>query len=336
MNFKYLTINIKQRAALLFVVICAFAFAKPTFSQSLASTPAGFIDIGMGARPMAMAGAYSAVAQDASALFWNPAGLTGVEGWSIFLTRASQFGILPYNALAVGFDLGEKHHLAGGTINSGDEELQESTFLIGYAYKLGKIFRALPIDLSAGVNIKWQFARFGDNGFNRSDYSIFTENDINDARSARVQGNASGTGIDLGFKLRAAKYFYYSITWMNAINTLKWNNGEETYSEGIPGKFAVSMAYHPRKTYQMTIELARSSAVSNPMEMRIGAERLLWQRVQMRGGLNQNLSDEPNRQYALGLGLIHKAEDLVELFIDFAYVIHPLANSQRFSLMMNF
>ena len=34
-----------------------------------------FLKLGVGARPVAMGSAYTAVADDANALFWNPAGL---------------------------------------------------------------------------------------------------------------------------------------------------------------------------------------------------------------------------------------------------------------------
>lgn len=41
---------------------------------------AAFLEIGVGARAMAMGGAYAAVANDATALYWNPAGMVWVNG----------------------------------------------------------------------------------------------------------------------------------------------------------------------------------------------------------------------------------------------------------------
>jgi hypothetical protein len=41
---------------------------------------AAFLEIGVGARAMAMGGAYTAVANDATALYWNPAGIAWVNG----------------------------------------------------------------------------------------------------------------------------------------------------------------------------------------------------------------------------------------------------------------
>jgi len=45
------------------------------------TTGAAFLTMGMGARAVGMGGAYSAVAADASAVSWNPAGLNGELVW---------------------------------------------------------------------------------------------------------------------------------------------------------------------------------------------------------------------------------------------------------------
>lgn len=44
------------------------------------TTGSQFLKLGFGARPVAMGGAYTAVCDDADGLFWNPAGLTQVDG----------------------------------------------------------------------------------------------------------------------------------------------------------------------------------------------------------------------------------------------------------------
>ena len=48
-------------------------------SGSRGTTTANFLKLGAGARAEAMGGAYAAVADDATALYWNPAGLTRIS-----------------------------------------------------------------------------------------------------------------------------------------------------------------------------------------------------------------------------------------------------------------
>ena len=58
------------------------------FSQTVSktgTTAAQFLKIGIGARALAMGGAYSAVSDDATALYWNPAGLSSMKKNEILL-----------------------------------------------------------------------------------------------------------------------------------------------------------------------------------------------------------------------------------------------------------
>lgn len=68
-----------------------------------------FLNYGVGARPLAMGGAYTAVADDATAAYWNPAGLALVEkpgldfmhsyAYSGFASYNSIFGVYPWKGI---------------------------------------------------------------------------------------------------------------------------------------------------------------------------------------------------------------------------------------------
>src|SRR5437763_1288043 len=47
--------------------------------EDLSSEQGAFADIGYGARPMGMGGAYVGLSDDSYALLWNPAGLVGMQ-----------------------------------------------------------------------------------------------------------------------------------------------------------------------------------------------------------------------------------------------------------------
>jgi hypothetical protein len=63
-------------------------FTAGTALGFLGSSATGFtfMRIGVGARPVGMGGAYTAVADDANALFWNPAGLALAPGFCADVT----------------------------------------------------------------------------------------------------------------------------------------------------------------------------------------------------------------------------------------------------------
>ncbi len=60
-----------------------------------------FMAMGGGARALGLGGAYSAVASDASAIFWNPAGISGLERRQALFMHSERFGdLINYNFAA--------------------------------------------------------------------------------------------------------------------------------------------------------------------------------------------------------------------------------------------
>ena len=64
-----------KRFVLIFVIIISGAFSQ----NNVATTSAAFLEIGPGARSLGMGSAYVSVANDASSLYWNPAGIVNVS-----------------------------------------------------------------------------------------------------------------------------------------------------------------------------------------------------------------------------------------------------------------
>jgi len=61
-----------------------------------------FLTTGLGAKALGMGGAFSSVADDASAAYWNPAGLVQADASQVMLMHSERFGnLVDYNTLAV-------------------------------------------------------------------------------------------------------------------------------------------------------------------------------------------------------------------------------------------
>ena len=56
-------------------VLCTTIYAQ----NNVATTSAAFLEIGPGARALGMGSAYVSVANDASTLYWNPAGMVNIS-----------------------------------------------------------------------------------------------------------------------------------------------------------------------------------------------------------------------------------------------------------------
>ncbi len=95
-------------------------------SSGWASKYAGeFLSVGVGARPMGMGGAFAAISDDASAIYWNPAGLARLPQRQVLFMHAESFGgLVRHDFLGVGLPLRTAHSALGmGLLRLGVEEI---------------------------------------------------------------------------------------------------------------------------------------------------------------------------------------------------------------------
>jgi len=111
---------------------------------------ANFVEVETGARAMGMGGAFVAVADDVTALHWNPAGLATLKGAHLFGMRTSVYSVDGLSEDSVMAGLGTGHRGFGlGWMRTGATDLyNEDTIILGYG-------TTTPIDgLAAGVALK--------------------------------------------------------------------------------------------------------------------------------------------------------------------------------------
>jgi len=76
-------------------------------SVSKVGTTAGeFLQIGVGPRATALGNAFVSAVDDASALYWNPAGLAGIRGNEVIATHSEWLTDINFDYLGVGLNLG--------------------------------------------------------------------------------------------------------------------------------------------------------------------------------------------------------------------------------------
>jgi len=95
--------------AVTLVLTSVFSSNHRVFAQDVSkvgTNAADFLQVDVGARAMAMGGAFVAMADDASALYWNPAGLAGMRGSEFIATHTEWLGDLKFDYLGIALNFG--------------------------------------------------------------------------------------------------------------------------------------------------------------------------------------------------------------------------------------
>jgi len=140
-----------------------------------------FLSLGVGAEAYGMGNAVVAQSNDVNSIYWNPAGLVGVEKWAEASFMHSEYfaGIAKYDYFALAHSIDENSSLAVGFIRFGVDDIPNTTQLIDnngvinydnvssfsagdYAF-LGSYARKLkPAGLSIGGTAKVVYRKVGD------------------------------------------------------------------------------------------------------------------------------------------------------------------------------
>lgn len=91
----------------LFHLAFLFLFSGHAFAQAgdAGATGLAFLKLGVGARASAMGEAYTAISSDATATYWNPAGLMALKGGQIAVTHTEWLEDVSNDFLALAFPL---------------------------------------------------------------------------------------------------------------------------------------------------------------------------------------------------------------------------------------
>lgn len=282
---------------------------------SHADIPAAYVDIGYGARPVAMGGSFVATPNDVHALFWNPAGLGTLTHNQMTAMYTKQFGLVPYYLAAYGSRMSDRIGVGFAAMSSGDDVLRETTVQVAAAVSLQR-------RLCIGMTVKLRNSVFGRNqegGENRS------------------QGDAYGYGLDLGILWRPTKAWYLGVFFRDIQSEVIYNNTTRKvqYSETIPPGLVFGTSYRVTRSLLLASGLDKSLAKDTYDKLSAGIESRVFNIISLRGGISQELSKDAPRKYALGFGLIGTTARFSVIF-DFAYQFYHLANTPRVSTTIYF
>ncbi|MFQ5907078.1 MAG: PorV/PorQ family protein, partial [bacterium] len=336
------------------VALCSLLFALLTcFSAGGSEKYAGeFLNLGVGARPLGMGGSFVAVADDATATYWNPAGLGGLDRTEITFMHAGIFGLDSYDFLnyvqplsgigtfglswiRLGIDDIPRTTLrSSGNMSASNRpyifsymQNTENAFMLSY----GRRFRAdIPIgayqskgtDLQIGGNVKFLYnsvSRVNRNaiGFGGDVGLIW--------KTSFVSGGDNAKAGDLSLGIAVQDFFKTRIFW----NT----TSSPSHTDFIPPNFKMGVAYSRQvPSIASQILLSIDADTRYGLDMHYGAEYVLGDVLSLRIGVQE-------RNLTAGAGLhvaFVRGESSLSFLVDYAFLSHELGSTHRVSLMTKF
>lgn len=186
---------------------------------------AAFDDMGIGARPLGMGGAFVAVADDANASRHNPAGLGYMTTPEVGFTHVRMFsGVVNYNYAGLVLPLGSAGSFGAsfGMLSEESDIYSERSVAFSYSRKLIE-------SLSLGANLKMLNTSFDDGNFWVSENPYFTETSV------------SGFTLDLGMLATPVTGLNIGLSGENLIPTdVSVSESEE---EKVPMNLRLGLAY---------------------------------------------------------------------------------------------
>ncbi|MFA5659537.1 MAG: hypothetical protein WC900_09680 [Oscillospiraceae bacterium] len=304
--------------------------------QDLSGISAAFTDPGFGSRPSAMGGAFAALANDVHAVVYNPAGLTTLKRKQALFSFRDQLGLVGYHYFAAAMPLNKRSAVGTGLVVSGDKALREYTLYASYARDFNLI--------SAGANLKLRYASFGNNGINDNDYVIFEPDEIAEGRMNQVKGNAVGFGVDLGLRAQITEELSIGLVYKDLLSPVYWDshNNNQTngalgkYSETIPSQLLIGAAYGVLNHTVIVADFYPALYEDLDHRLKAGIESVLFDIVALRGGMQTFFNSLKDEKYSMGIGLKVELSEEMTVNVDYTYQLEELADSQIFSVGLEF
>ena len=283
-----------------------------------------FLALGTGARSLALGSAYVALADDATAGYWNPAGLATLKKRQFHLMHSERFsGLVNNDYLALALTGRRIHGLSFSLIRVGVDDI-EFTTLQNPGSPLGPDNR--PVVSSRVNSSDYAFYLSGGRQFSSR---LALGSSLKLIYRSVGSFSAYGFGLDLGLRFRLGPGLTLAANLKDITTTpIVWDTAT---TDKIQPSILLGMAYtHSLAEGRATVAIAsrtggNAADFSDAKPLNAGLE-YWYKSIALRAGL------EDSRQ-ALGIGLrLHK-----RLALDLAYLQHDeLEATYRFSAGFHF
>jgi long-subunit fatty acid transport protein len=341
-----------MKTSFLMVLTLSIAVSTAAMGQSLnvskrGTTAAPFLSIAQGARAVGMGGAFVAVADDQSSMYWNPAGIADIPGISVVLDHTYWIADIQYDYVGTTVNMGSIGTLGVNVTSSNIPDMRVTT--VDAQDGTGEVFGVS--DLALGVTYAIRLTDNFSIGFN----PIFIYQKI-------WKMSASGIALDMGVKYRMPfKGFTLGMSISNFGSKMQMtgenanvlydpdqqttgNNGRipsavSTDEWDLPLNFRVGIAYDVATGDFGKLILAVDALHPNDNyeSLNLGGEYLINDVLYLRGGYKSLFLKDSEERMTAGIGVKEYLVGNVQVSVDYAYQgFARLKTAQKISLGVTF
>ncbi len=315
------------------------AVSSLSFSQGFApvgTSVAQFLEVGVGARPAAMGAAFTALDNDASAVFWNPAGLTDIQNGNFFSSYCKWPADITLAGISYAYNLKNIGVLAVSGVYLMTDDMEVTTILdpqgtgemfniSNYAFGL-TYARALTDRFSVGVTGKMVSEKYWTYGYTA--WAV----DLGTLYRTGFHGMRIGMSIlHFGPDVRYdGEFIDFSDPKSVDVDKPKPFN---TFSLPVNFRFGVALDVLNHEQHRITTAVDMVHPNNNSEQYNFGMEYGFKQLFFLRGGF-QSSADEGG--LALGCGVHATSLGSLGLMVDYAYSdLGILSSAHRLSLSIS-
>ena len=321
------------------LIILVMLIGQCALSQHIAKYAGEFLSIGVGGRALGLGGAYAALANDASAGYWNPAALARIDYPEVMLMHEEGFGsLLNYDFVAAAIPYSTNATLGMSvmrlgvdgipdTRNAWEDRNNNGLFDSGDYINPDKI----SYFNSADWAIYFSYAQ-------RTSSSLMFGLNLKVLRRNLAEYSATGIGFDIGMLYSPANNWYVAINAQDITTTLvAWSTGTNElisptlkvgtayFIDLFGGRFAPTVDVDVRFENRQFASIAHLGPVS--FDPHLGLEFDFKKSIALRVGYNDV------KQITLGAGIHLRKLDIDYSFAQFNQE-NDLGKTHRISLRL--
>ncbi|MDP2363491.1 MAG: PorV/PorQ family protein [Ignavibacteria bacterium] len=335
----------KNKYLLMFLVVCIFASVSLAQTTKTGTTATQVLKFNVGPRAIGMGGAFTAVSDDITALYWNPGGTANIVSNEAFFNHTSLYADIRHDFAAYATNLSglgtvgafvsvlSMDEMQVRTIENPEgtgEFFDYNTLVLGLNYS-----RFLTENFSIGFNVKYISENLWHMNATGLAVDIGTLYKIPVMNELRIAASISNFGTKMQLSGRDATIIFQS--GAGGSNYINSNIELDKFDLPLLFRFGLSADVIKEETSRLTAAIDAIHPNDHTEYINTGVEYAWNEIIHLRAGYNSLFEKDSEKGLTLGFGLYYRIVDLIKVKLDYAYQdFGRLKDVHYFSVGVNF